>query len=144
MFVPTNCPGVCLVTHSVTHSQSSQYLVNQMKGKTSLSVHCREAGIKQSARQSSGLFISSNLSSLLKLRDFDIGIKTKRWRLSTLSCQALPCIEMYFLTTYIYHYCVSFPIFPFISLSEHVIGGDTPCSSLTQICCCSCSCGCGV
>ena len=35
------------------------------------------------------------------------------------SCKALPCKEKNFLTTYIYH--------PYISLNEHVIGGDTPC-----------------
>ena len=48
------------------------------------------------------------------------------------SCKALPCKEKNFLTTYNYQYCVSLPLFPYISLNEHVIGGDTPCCFMIE------------
>ena len=32
-----------------------------------------------------------------------------------------------------YHYCVSLPLSPYISLNEHIIGGETPCLLVSSV-----------
>ena len=59
-----------LVTHSVTHSQSSKCLVNQTKGKRPCQFDVGKQGLNRASSRALDFSFHPTYPSLLKLRDF--------------------------------------------------------------------------